>query len=228
MTNHIQPTVDALVKAEAALESIRLILVNHLEEPERSAFWKAVTARDAIRATLAAPVETEEDWRDDPSADERWNAGLDYAMVRFCQCLGVDPKSVRWDAATEELDGDVCAVIGNILRAKFGEDFDPDVVPRLSAGTASARDGIAAIISDQSHIGVDGYIGNADDVADAILKSFPVLGEPQAAQVPTREQIAQAFETIRMKLVNCLEEPELSAFWLAVQMRDALSKTEDL
>jgi hypothetical protein len=39
---------------------------------------------------------------------------------------------------------------------------------------------------------------------------------------PTREQIIQAFETIRLKLVDNLEEPERSAFWLAVQMRDAL------
>jgi hypothetical protein len=67
----------------------------------------------------------DEDWREDPSADERWNAGLDYAMTRFCHVLGVDPKDVTWDAATEELDGDVCAVIGNILRVKFGDDFDP-------------------------------------------------------------------------------------------------------
>jgi hypothetical protein len=39
---------------------------------------------------------------------------------------------------------------------------------------------------------------------------------------PTRKQIIQAFETIRLKLVDNLEEPERSAFWLAVQMRDAL------
>lgn len=64
-------------------------------------------------------------WQDDPSNDERWNAGLDYGMVCFCKVLGVDPKKVNWDAATEELEGDVCAVIGNILREKYGEDFDP-------------------------------------------------------------------------------------------------------
>ena len=31
---------------------------------------------------------------------------------------------VNWDAATETLDGDVQAVIGNILRARFGEDCE--------------------------------------------------------------------------------------------------------
>lgn len=64
-------------------------------------------------------------WKDDPSADERWNAGCDFAMTHLCKALGVDPKSVSWDAATETLDGDVQAVIGNILRAKFGEDWGP-------------------------------------------------------------------------------------------------------
>ncbi len=62
---------------------------------------------------------------DDPTSDERWQAGLDYAMEQFCHVLRVDPKDVTWDAATEELEGDVRAVIGNILRAKYGEDFDP-------------------------------------------------------------------------------------------------------
>lgn len=97
-------------------------------------------ARAAVETALAAqppaaPVETEEDWRDDPGADERWNAGLDFGMMRFCEALGVDPKSVSWDAATETLDGDVSAVIGNILRAKFGEDFDRDSVSPCSADT---------------------------------------------------------------------------------------------
>lgn len=66
-----------------------------------------------------------DDWQDDPSADERWNAGLDFGMVQLCAVLGVDPHMVNWDAATETLDGDVCAAIGNIFRTKYGEDFDP-------------------------------------------------------------------------------------------------------
>jgi hypothetical protein len=48
--------------------------------------------------------------------------------------------------------------------------------------------------------------------------------EPQTSQEPTRAQVIQAFETIRLKLIDCLDEPERSAFWLAVQMRDALSR----
>lgn len=44
----------ALTQAEASFEFIRLKLIRHLEEPERSSFWRAVEARDAIRA-LALP-----------------------------------------------------------------------------------------------------------------------------------------------------------------------------
>jgi len=78
-----------------------------------------------------------DDWQDDPSADERWNAGLDFGMVQLCAVLGVDPHTVNWDAATETLDGDVCAAIGNIFRTKYGEDFDPTAspVPSASRGT---------------------------------------------------------------------------------------------
>lgn len=66
-----------------------------------------------------------EDWRDDPAADERWDAGCQFSLDVLCDVLGVDKADVNWDAATETLDGDVASVIGNILRAKFGEDWSP-------------------------------------------------------------------------------------------------------
>ena len=59
-----------------------------------------------------------EDWREDPSADERWNLGCDFAMMQLCCVLGVDPNEIMWDAATETVEGDVRSVIGNILREK--------------------------------------------------------------------------------------------------------------
>lgn len=78
------------------------------------------------RALDAAQAKPDcDNWQDDPSADERWNAGLDFGMVQLCAVLGVDPHMVTWDAATETLDGDVCAAIGNIFRTKYGDDFDP-------------------------------------------------------------------------------------------------------
>ena len=73
------------------------------------------------------PVGSDEAWRQDPSSDERWNAGCDFAMLQLCAYLDVDPDSVNWDAATETVDGDVQAVIGNIMRSRLGEDFDPTV-----------------------------------------------------------------------------------------------------
>lgn len=42
-----------LQKAEADFEAIRLILINELNEPVRRAFWRAVSARDAVRAALS-------------------------------------------------------------------------------------------------------------------------------------------------------------------------------
>jgi hypothetical protein len=83
--------------------------------------------RKAVEAELRASVAqtTVDDWKDDPSADERWNAGVDCAMKLLCDYLGVDPNAVTWDAATETVDGDISAVIGNILRSKFCEDWSP-------------------------------------------------------------------------------------------------------
>ena len=81
---------------------------------------------DVLLAALASPSLTArvvDD--DDPAADAKWQAGLDFAMEQFCHVLRVDPKDVNWDAATEELEGDVRSVTGHILRAKYGEDFDP-------------------------------------------------------------------------------------------------------
>lgn len=58
----------------------------------------------------------------DASLDDE---GIDFALVQLCKYLGVDPDDVTWDAATETVDGDVQAVIGNIFCTKFGEDWSP-------------------------------------------------------------------------------------------------------
>ena len=60
---------------------------------------------------------------EDLASDERWNAGVDYAITQLCEMLGVDPNAISWDAATETLDGDVCSVIGNALRAAYGDEW---------------------------------------------------------------------------------------------------------
>jgi hypothetical protein len=80
-----------------------------------------------IRAKVEEAIDKHKASRD-PTTDERWNAGVDFAMTQLCSVLGVDPKAVSWDAATETVDGDVRAVIGNILLAKLGEEGEVGAV----------------------------------------------------------------------------------------------------
>jgi hypothetical protein len=100
-----------------------------------AAMAKVMLARDAALAA-ALPPAPDADWRNDPSADERWSAGCDFAMTMLCEMVKVDPAKVSWDAATETLEGDVSAVIGNILTEGLGEDWQdrapaPDAVEAL-------------------------------------------------------------------------------------------------
>lgn len=99
------------------------LLMRSQHKQEMAGILDAIAAE--LREKVAGPAPVKPDWREDPSADESWQAGCDFAMVHLCMCLGVDTKSVSWDAATESLDGDVSAVLWNILRAKLGDDWDP-------------------------------------------------------------------------------------------------------
>ena len=75
-----------------------------------------ISSSQAIDAIMALT-------KPDPTSDARWNEGCDFAMTQLCMVLGVDPRMVNWDAATETVDGDVQAVIGNIFLVKFGENW---------------------------------------------------------------------------------------------------------
>lgn len=89
-------------------------------------------------------------WMDDPSADARWNAGLDYALVQLCRKLDVETHAVCWDAATETVDGDVRSVIGNILTIWAGDDW-MDAPARLAAApTPPAGGGETVVGADYS------------------------------------------------------------------------------
>lgn len=52
--NAVPALVKALEETEKSFEVIRQMLIGNLNEPERSAFWRAVQQRDAVRADLAA------------------------------------------------------------------------------------------------------------------------------------------------------------------------------
>lgn len=75
-------------------------------------------------------------WGDKNHSSEQWQSGCEFALLQLCHVLNVDPKTVTWDVATETLDGDVRAVIDNIVREKYGEDWDPDGDAPRSVRTA--------------------------------------------------------------------------------------------
>lgn len=81
-------------------------------------------------------AEGRNDWQTDPAASPAWNAGCDFAMTALCKMLKVDPNSVSWDAATEELEGDVMSVIGNIMVAAFGDKWPDATLAKIGGQTA--------------------------------------------------------------------------------------------
>jgi hypothetical protein len=91
---------------------------------------------------MTAPVTREE--LDEPNHD-----GIDFALEQLCTFLGVDPHMVSWDAATETVDGDVQAVIGNIMRAKYGDDFDPKAGAGVTQSPAPAALPLAVRLRDE-------------------------------------------------------------------------------
>jgi hypothetical protein len=84
--------------------------------------------------------------------------GIDFALEQLCGFLGVDQAAVCWDAATETLDGDVRSVIGNILRARFGDDWSPaspDAAQQRIAALEEALQAVkAAILSDVNSLAI--------------------------------------------------------------------------
>jgi hypothetical protein len=135
-----------------------------------------------------------DDWKEDPSSDERWNAGLDYGMVQLCAVLGVNPKDVNWDAATETLDGDVCAAIGNIFRVKYGEDFDP-TAPLSSQGASGElrQDGWQCAARKQAlpePADCNWPFCDCDPYASKVITAIEEAGFPLGARTPPESACA--------------------------------------
>lgn len=124
---------------------------------------------DSASAPPALSTGAGGDWRDDPSADERWNAGLDFGMEQLCAKLGVDPQEVSWDAATETLDGDVQAVIGNVLTQWAGDDWR-DAPARVSPAPAP---GDAGDLAGQSAPALIAWLAHRRDECYASEVKFP-------------------------------------------------------
>ena len=128
--------------------------------------------RDVIAAQAGA------DWRDDPSADERWNAGCDFAMEQLCAVLKVDPQAVNWDAATETLDGDVQAVLHSILTAAAPALPQGDSAGLIAHHLAQLRHAYAhlaagAVVHQREF--ADGLISPAIAALEAALSDAPAM-----------------------------------------------------
>lgn len=89
------------------------------------------TALEAAQGLIDKPLIEGGGDEYDPASDDRWNAGVDFAMMQLCKTLKVDPKSVNWDAATDTLDGDVGSVIGNVLEKAMGDNWQDALSPAL-------------------------------------------------------------------------------------------------
>ena len=138
--------------------------------------WNELNAIAALAPAEAGGA----DWRNDPTADERWNAGCDFAMTMLCQVVKADPDKVSWDAATETLEGDVSAVIGNILTEGLGEDWR-ERTP--AADAVEAHDEQLAVWADEL-------------MADLALNSFMELVDHEYDnKVGARRTIIDALKT---------------------------------
>lgn len=65
------------------------------------------------------------DFDDEGTPIGTFDDGVDWTIQAVAEALGVTVNDFSWDAATEEWEGDVRSVIGNMLTAALGEDW-PD------------------------------------------------------------------------------------------------------
>lgn len=63
--------------------------------------------------------------------------GVEWATVALASALGMKPDDFSWDAATEEYEGDVIAVMCNVLNVAFGDDWQNSLHP---TGRVNAHD----------------------------------------------------------------------------------------
>ena len=102
-------------ETRAFIEAVQLV---------EDAGWVVLRPELAARRAANTPVDGVDE--EDLASDERWNEGVNYAIKQLCELLGIDWRTINWDAATETLDGDVRSVIGNVLVAAYGEEWSSD------------------------------------------------------------------------------------------------------
>ena len=77
---------------------------------------------------------------------------------------------MTWDAATEELEGDVLAVLGNILTVRFGDDWR-NAAPQPASVD---REALADLIFDNLEVDCNLTDEAVLKVADALLARYHV------------------------------------------------------
>lgn len=115
-------------------------------------------------------------------SDEPNHEGIDFALEHLCAFLGVDPHMVSWDAATETVDGDVSAVIGNIMRAKYGEDFDPK-----ASVAATVADPTVTTLTPEAHAKFIDACENPAPPTQALIDLMRDYGTKTPAATPARD-----------------------------------------
>ncbi len=130
---------------EALLERVAEVMRPYLPPTRTDLLRNAVRA--AIEALPARDEAAPASGVEAHPSMQTFDEGIDFALDRLCGFLGVDPAAVTWDAATETIEGDVSSVIGNILRAKFGEDWGPSAALASSTSAESAGGGVVAWFS---------------------------------------------------------------------------------
>lgn len=58
-----------------------------------------------------------------------FETGMEWAVETIGEMLGVSANDYSWDAATEEWEGDVRAMMCNMLTAALGDDWQDKIKP---------------------------------------------------------------------------------------------------
>lgn len=154
--------------------------------PTKSELYLIEKATEHLVAALAAPQ----------AQDEPNHEGIDFALEQLCTFLGVDPHMVSWDAATETVDGDVQAVIGNIMRTKYGEDFDA----KASVAATPAQD-VRQILHDHFYTGEPGQHEAIEAALIRLAGSVATVRRHEAkerAYQAARDNLREAWAAISM------------------------------
>ena len=155
---------------------------------------------------------------EDLASDDRWNAGVNYAIERLCEIFGIDPKSINWDAATETLDGDVMSVICNVLVAAYGEEWssserDTEIIraalaPRTQGEASVLREleaaceALAATRSQETYLSMV----DRDKATDALARLDRARSAARAlTPSPTLEPTDAEVERAGAELLNLLD-----------------------